>query len=706
MSGRPWWQRITRKNSKKATQEPVVLDESYNSMHHRVDQMQPITSSQTLKLNDKNGKLICRDYDIKKNIKKYMSNKNNFPHINNWDVSQVTDMSGLFSKYPEFDEDISDWVVSNVTNMEDMFKGCTKFNQPLKWLETSKVTNMKSMFEGCIKFNQKLNWDTSKVTSMKNMFKGCAQFNQPLNWNTSKVKNMSAMFEGCIKFNKPLEFVFNRPYDSKPNIPQEIEMKNMFEGCAEFNQPLNWTTSKVTDMTRMFEGCAKFNQPLNWTTSKLLFMSGIFKGCSNFNQVLDWDTSKVTRMSAVFEGCVEFNQPLNWNTSNVTTMSSMFKGCTDFNQLLHWGRSKWNTLKVTDMDSMFEGCSQFNQPLNWNTLKVEFMNSMFEGCTNFNQDLTRLNIRRAYENNHIQRMFEGCANMIQTNYPRSHPQYVEIVNRNRVNPIHVHNEAAKVNFEKLAELLEKQIRNNPGSRITSPADIDIKEYIIRSLNEIFEDVYKDDDRVDTIRESFKRIKNERLNNMTYENKPINALYYALKFTKLQDYDFKKMYIDTFIEDCINAHSITRTNRDTITCGKGAWERIIMQLIPAFTAELNKRENEDYQTILDVLKYNPTKLITMYITDWFKMYKKNGENFTEIEKLHINERKEKLKTYLKELLQEGELEKKLIKDNIDALDFHDDDFDTTYNNLTGGKKSRKNIKYKKRKTYKSNSNKIK
>ena len=41
--------------------------------------------------------------------------------IGNWDVSNVTNMSGMFEGAKSFNQDISNWDVSNVTNMISMF---------------------------------------------------------------------------------------------------------------------------------------------------------------------------------------------------------------------------------------------------------------------------------------------------------------------------------------------------------------------------------------------------------------------------------------------------------------------------------------------------------------------------------------------------------------------------------------------------------
>ena len=41
--------------------------------------------------------------------------------IADWDVSAITDMSGLFSNLRNFDADVSNWDTSGVTTMQQMF---------------------------------------------------------------------------------------------------------------------------------------------------------------------------------------------------------------------------------------------------------------------------------------------------------------------------------------------------------------------------------------------------------------------------------------------------------------------------------------------------------------------------------------------------------------------------------------------------------
>ena len=53
---------------------------------------------------------------------------NSSPSINNWDVSNVTNMEGMFAQASYFSQNIGNWDVSNVTNMNYMFHGATYFD--------------------------------------------------------------------------------------------------------------------------------------------------------------------------------------------------------------------------------------------------------------------------------------------------------------------------------------------------------------------------------------------------------------------------------------------------------------------------------------------------------------------------------------------------------------------------------------------------
>jgi len=97
-----------------------------------------------------------------------------------WDVSSVTDMSGMFYS-SGFNQDISTWDVSSVTDMSSMF-GFSEFNQDIGAWDVSSVTDMSWMFRSYNattqgsptqqSFFQDISaWDVSSVTKMYGMFR-------------------------------------------------------------------------------------------------------------------------------------------------------------------------------------------------------------------------------------------------------------------------------------------------------------------------------------------------------------------------------------------------------------------------------------------------------------------------------------------------------------------------------------------------------
>ena len=112
--------------------------------------------------------------------------RNNFnADISGWDVSNVTNMTHMFSMdlawagneaagagvQSIFNQDISGWDVSNVTVMQGMFDNAQTFNQPIGGWDVSNVTNMNLMFYRADGFNQDLSgWDVSNGPSMSFMF--------------------------------------------------------------------------------------------------------------------------------------------------------------------------------------------------------------------------------------------------------------------------------------------------------------------------------------------------------------------------------------------------------------------------------------------------------------------------------------------------------------------------------------------------------
>ena len=145
-----------------------------------------------------------------------------------------TSLSNCFFSSSRFNSNINDWNTSNVTDMSYMFWKANIFNNPIGTWNTSNVTNMSYMFNNATTFNQHINydiinnyWNTSNVTDMSFMFTNSKNFNNPIgSWNTSNVTNMSNMFYTAFLFNQPI---------GSWNTNKVIKISNMFYQARDFN---------------------------------------------------------------------------------------------------------------------------------------------------------------------------------------------------------------------------------------------------------------------------------------------------------------------------------------------------------------------------------------------------------------------------------------------------------------------------------------
>ena len=308
--------------------------------------------------------------------------------VTHWGTTQWTSLTKAFSGCGNMDITATDKPdLSSVTDLSMMFQTCGSlvYNTSINDWDVSHVTNMSGMFATATEFNQPLNnWDVSHVTNMQGMFAEALKFNQPLNnWVVSSVTNMSGTFVAAMKFNQNI---------NSWNVSNVTDMSNMFGNADDFNQPLNnWVTSKVTNMSGMFSMASKFNQDINsWDVSKVTNMSGMFDGAKVFNKPLNnWDVSKVTDMSSMFRYTDAFNQDITgWNVSAVTNMQSMFERALIFNQDI----KGWNTRNVTDMRSMFKQAAAFDR--NLDSLRIDALTNGTEmfassgmSCDNYSKTL-------------------------------------------------------------------------------------------------------------------------------------------------------------------------------------------------------------------------------------------------------------------------------------------------------------------------------
>ncbi|MDC0858190.1 BspA family leucine-rich repeat surface protein, partial [Flavobacteriaceae bacterium] len=157
--------------------------------------------------------------------------------ISSWDVSNVTDMSGMFALAITFNQDISSWDVSNVIDMSVMFNSALNFDQPIGDWDVSNVNDMYGMFNAANSFNKPIgNWDVSNVTNMGTMIRSAYDFNQSLNnWDVSNVTDMNGMFEDASSFNQDIGDWnvngVNYCFNFNLNTPQWTLPKPNFTNC-------------------------------------------------------------------------------------------------------------------------------------------------------------------------------------------------------------------------------------------------------------------------------------------------------------------------------------------------------------------------------------------------------------------------------------------------------------------------------------------
>lgn len=370
---------------------------------------------------------------------------------------------------------INNWNMSNITNMNSMFRGASAFNQPIGNWNTTNVTNMNSMFRDATSFNQPLNnWNVSNVTYMQSMFDGATNFNQNLgSWSLHPNVNMNVMLHNsgldCFNYASTLAgWAANNPTITNRTLGATGLNFAQFGNQAR-NTLINSRGWTITDAGQtncgefvtywtMFQPGAHPNQ-LNFNvgfTDSLQYtwihVGGNTSGSGYFtNQgaqlltgiptnadvrlvlrpqnlehfsinngpdrkrlfyVERWGNAVWKNMEGMFYGCdvpeviTSSGYP---NTSQVSSMKNMFRNCT--NMMTIGGSWLWDVSSVTDMESMFHNCPNFEEEISgWNVGSVTNMKSMFEGASLFNWDLSQWNVANVTNFNS---MFKGASSFNQ-----------------------------------------------------------------------------------------------------------------------------------------------------------------------------------------------------------------------------------------------------------------------------------------------------
>ena len=310
--------------------------------------------------------------------------------LSSWDVSNVMNMSGMFSEVNfKNNVDLSSWVTTKVIDMSSMFQGAFNFNKDISGWDVSNVTNMEYMFSSAIAFNQDLSqWCVELIPTLPYSF----DTNTP-NWTLPKPVWGECPSGDTVENNSNLIFSvesYNNPTNSYPLYVYLDETQGDWEikesgvvvadssgfsaewvnleldgyGGADIYFDINTPDIKQfeTDVTASYVGIyyngdnAEYEEsPLGEVVIKQFsskipeFSTQLFSTLLQVPQTIPPELVDINRL---FIHAYLFNQDISmWDVGNVVNMDMMFYKAKSFNQDL----SQWcvNNIpaKPDDFDS-------------------------------------------------------------------------------------------------------------------------------------------------------------------------------------------------------------------------------------------------------------------------------------------------------------------------------------------------------------------
>ncbi len=379
--------------------------------------------------------------------------------INNWDVSTVTSMTGLFEG-STFNENINDWDVSKVEDFSSMFKNNTSFNQPLNNWNTEKANDLANMFDGATAFNQPIGmWNTALAQYFDFMFLNAYTFDQNLgNWDISNTdrNSMDGMLTGSAMSTANYDATLigwatlesgeiQIPTDVKldadtfyclsetarntlTSVPYSWTINDLGNSCPEDFFITTWQTTTTNESITIPTNGSGYNYIVDWgdgtveteitgdaTHQYAIANTYTVKITGNFPRIRfgrlsnedkgklltveQWGPQQWTSMQSAFSGC--YNLKLNADDtpdlSQVTRMSSMFRDCTNLEDLKDT-MNAWDMTTIESIALMFKGCILFDENIGgWTFTSLTDAFNAFEAAATFNQDISNWDVSKVDE---------------------------------------------------------------------------------------------------------------------------------------------------------------------------------------------------------------------------------------------------------------------------------------------------------------------
>lgn len=231
--------------------------------------------------------------------------------ISSWKPINIRSANGMFRYNDHIPECIKDWDMSKVTDMSGMFKSATNIPDISGW-NVGGVKIMFEMFESAKNIPDISKWDVGNVYDMRSMFKNVGYIPDISKWKTSDLRHADSMFESSVMTSDLSEWDVSNVVDFT-----RMFNKTSFKVDTDFTK---WNMKKANSLSEMFS----YSRGHLWVSEQdddSCYEHGIFGMVKSSNMIeMDiaaWDVSNVTYMDRMFLGS-DFSADLSkWNVANV-----------------------------------------------------------------------------------------------------------------------------------------------------------------------------------------------------------------------------------------------------------------------------------------------------------------------------------------------------------------------------------------------------
>lgn len=317
----------------------------------------------------------------------------------NWNVSTITDMSGMLEgaklSTANYDATLNNWVTQNLRSNVTFDAGystyCSSFLSRRFITDPTEFNwTITDGGEVCEEDKFITTWQTTSADESITIPTTASGYDYTIEWGdgtftTGNTSDATHTYETAGSYTVKIYGDFPRIYFNNGGDKDKIITVEQ------------WGTNSWSSFDRSFYGCINLDIPAADAPDLTLveFIGSMFRRCTNLGSSSDldfsnWDTSNIISFQSLFQDAPNFNSATitNWDVGNGRFFALMFAGATTFNQDI----SDWNigerVIEGMGMPRMFINAFSFNQPVGkWDMSKVANILEMFKSARDFDQNL-------------------------------------------------------------------------------------------------------------------------------------------------------------------------------------------------------------------------------------------------------------------------------------------------------------------------------